>query len=318
MYCIIGGPQSSGTSLLRQILNRHEAIHCFNESHLFNKMELYENWSKHKNKLFSKGMLGLKSRGWRIFTGLNYDQNSFEKEKLKEMVKEAESFEGFLDKAYESITASEVKMDKTPSNVFCAKQFLENFNESKFIACVRDPYDTISSLLARGVQLLDAVSIVKSSFLELSNVISNINVISIRYEDLVSKPKEEIQRLMQFMQLNFSEKLLQTNPVQETTKIAGWNYDETEQIGQASVGRFKKESKEMQSKIKQAFNAVVWDKSEEVIRKTIQFFEYAIAEDVPSKELVKVLSEQKRKAIWERTRKMHSYTMFNDPIDWAK
>jgi len=318
MYCIIGGPQSSGTSLLRQILNRHEAIHCFNESHLFNKIELYENWNKNKNKVFSKGLLGLKSTGWRIFTGLNYEQNAFDKEALKASAKESESFESFLDKTYESITAAEVKMDKTPSNLFCAKQFLETMQDSRFIACVRDPYDTISSLLARGVQLLDAVSIVKSSFYELSKLISNLNVISIRYEDLVSKPKEEVKRLMQFLQLNYSDKLLQPHTVKETTKIDGWNYDENEEIGQKSVARFQQETEEQQNSIRQAFNAVIWEKSEKAIRDTIQFFEYSIANDVPTPELLKSLGEQKRKAIWERTRKMHMYTMFNDPIDWAK
>jgi len=318
MYCIIGGPQSSGTSLLRQILNRHEAIFCFNESHLFNKAELYENWQKNKNKVFSKGLLGLKSSGWRIFTGLNYEQNAFEKEQLKEVAKESDSSLGFLDKLFESITASEIKMDKTPSNLFCAKQFLENFEGSRFIACIRDPYDTISSLLARGVQLLDAVSIVKSSFLELFKLTSNLKVISLRYEDLVSRPKQEIQRLMDFLQLNFSDKLLQSKPVLEVTKLEGWNYDESGEIGNQSVGRFKNESEETQREIRQAFNAVIWDKSEEDIRKTIKFYEYKIEDDVPEADLLKKLSEQKRKAIWERTRKMHSYTMFNDPIDWAK
>jgi len=318
MYCIIGGPQSSGTSLLRQILNRHEAIHCFNESHLFNKLELYENWNKNKNKIFSKGMLGLKSAGWRIFTGLNYEQNTFEKDELKNLVTESDSFGSFIDKTFSSVTSADLKMDKTPSNIFCAKQFLETIQESKFIACVRDPYDTISSLLGRGFQLLDAVSIVKSSFLELSKVISNLSVISIRYEDLVQKPNEEIQRLMHFLQISFSDKLLQPHRVDETTKIDGWNYDENEEIGKGSVSRFSKDCEKVQNDIRQAFNAVVWNKSEKAIRDTILFFEYKLAEDKPTPELLKTLGEQKRKAIWDRTRKMHSYTLFNDPINWAK
>ncbi len=318
MYCIIGGPQSSGTSLLRQIVNRHEAIHCFNESHLFNKVELYENWQKNKNKLFSTGLLGLKSSGWRIFTGLNYEQNPFKKEDLKKFAKDSENYLSFLDQTFESVTASECKMDKTPSNLFCAKAFLENFEGSKFIACIRDPYDTISSLLARGVQLLDAVSIVKSSFLELSKLTSNLNVISLRYEDLVTKPKQEIQRLMDFLQLSFSDKLLQAKPVSEITKIEGWNYSEDAEVGTESIARFKKESIEVQNEIKQAFNAVVWENGEEEIRTAMTFFEYQIADDKPEPEVLKKLSEQKRKGIWERTRKMHTYTMFNDPINWAK
>ena len=316
MYCIIGGSQSSGTSLLRQILNRHADVHCLNESHIFCKPELYENWEKHKNKLFSRGLLALTSSGWRIMNGLNYEQNPFDKDQLKATIKKSKSMQDFMTSLFDSVSNSAIYMDKTPANIFCVPAFLNSFEKSKAIICVRNPYDSICSMLARGFTLLDAICIVKSTLKALHACIPNKDILTVRYEDLVSQSKEEVERICNFLSVKFYPTMLEKQklPADEITKIEGWNYDENESIQSGSVGRFDKQSDEEKNRIAVAFRSIEWEKDEESIMGMLQFFEYIYLEKDIDASISKELSEAKRKALWERTRKMHNYSMFNDPI----
>ena len=65
MAVLIGGSGSTGSSLLRTILNRHPLIFSGSELNFFNKKQLYYNWNKYKTRVLTKNnFYCLYTTGW--------------------------------------------------------------------------------------------------------------------------------------------------------------------------------------------------------------------------------------------------------------
>ena len=275
---LIGGPQSTGSSLLRQILNRHQQIHCLNETHLFAKQALYESWSTSQHQLFAKRRSGLKTSGWHIFTGL--DVSDEKKTQLKSLLNKT-SYDSFKEFAYDAVPLlaeekSQIYMDKTPANIFCIGHAFHANVCQKAIITVRDPYDTVASLTSRGKHLMDAVVLVKSAFSQMLQYVQDDRIVFVKYEDLVNSPVEELSKLLSFLGLEFSEDLLKSKAsnVDEETKIDGWAYDESSEIGSQSKGRFSRLSQKEQNLIIKAFNMISWKGSNQSIWKLMDHLQY--------------------------------------------
>jgi len=321
MDCIIGGSQSTGTSLLRQILHRHDDVFCLNESHILCKPEIYQNWKKHKNKLPNNGLLGLKSAGWNVFTGLNLsEENNIQKADLKTILKNAESLKDAMKEMKSRVCKEKILIDKTPPNLFCMSDFLTALPETKAIVCVRNPYDVAASLMNRDMSLIDTTAVIISSIVESLKLIEHPQIHFLKYENLVNKSEQVIQDVCKFLDIEYSDHILipSQNPNEEPLKIEGWNYDERGAIGNESVGRFKTLNLEKQKLIVEALNAIQWMEEKSALERFCNAFDYACNLVEPSKEILQQLQDEKRKSLWERTRRMHHYTLFNDPITIPK
>ena len=130
--------------------------------------------------------------------------------------------------------------EKTPSNAFTLKLFLDNFPDSKVIHITRDPLDCIASLVNRGMDVYNATCVYMLNTLKALEVYNNKNAYLIKYEDLTSNPEQTLHDLMQFLGLTYeAAMLLPDEKPTGVTSMKGWQYKETEAIKNQSVGRFK-------------------------------------------------------------------------------
>ncbi|NNF22472.1 MAG: sulfotransferase [Saprospiraceae bacterium] len=244
MALLIGGSPSTGSSLLRRILNRHSKVFCGSETALFSKEELYEKWGKQSPRLFRKYFAGLRSAGWHHLRGIIIDNEySISNEELKQLLYASNSFPDFAEVFYMKSMKEESKMiwaEKTPSNVFCFNKFLKSFPGSKVIHIVRNHEDTIASLINRGMHVYDACVIYLLNTTAGLEYINKPTCLTIQYENLVTDPGTIVPQLCQFMEIPFESSML--DPDQQKLPndyMEGWKYRETASIQSGSIGRFK-------------------------------------------------------------------------------
>jgi len=246
MAGLIGGSGSTGSSLLRQILNRNSHVFCGPETSLFCKPELYEDWKNNKNAILKTGYGGLRSKSWHIYRGfeLTKKENNVSLDLLTQMIDESTSFQEFVQKYFGAnldLTRN-IWLEKTPGNAYCFRQFLQSFPKGKIIHIYRNPYDTIASLFNRGFSHYQAtcIYILNTSF-ALREKNSPVYT-QLSYESLVNKPVEQIKNLCTHLDVDYEAAMLESNDEKyddDPSKIKGWNYDETGQISKGSIGKFE-------------------------------------------------------------------------------
>lgn len=258
---IIGGSPSTGSSLLRQILNRHSKIVCAHETHIWAKKDIVKNWDGLKQKLNVVKVLKLRDAGLFPFKGINkVEIPNFTDVQFNELVNHNHNifsfFEGFMKRFYD-LKPGQIFAEKTPGNVVNFKDILELNEKLACVHTIRNPYDTIASLVARGKSIPEATGFYLMNCSKALNAGVDKRMITIRYENLVQDPQREIQILMDALNLSFEDKmLLPTKPKKgEITKIESWKYDEAGAIGKKSVGRFE----ELATKEKNDIISFVWN-----------------------------------------------------------
>ena len=264
---IIGGSPSTGSSLLRQILNRHSQIVCAPETHLWAKKELIQEWQSNKSKLASFLSYQMPDLGLFPFNGLNKKEiPNYSRRKLRKLIKSSPNifdfFESFMREFF-NLRPGQVYGEKTPANAINFKHILRySRNHKKNILCVhtvRNPYDVMSSLIARGKSIPYAVGFYLYNTSKALNSFKEggkEKVVTIRYEELVSNPESELKELLDKLSLKFEDGMLspgKSNP-KEITKIVSWKYDEAGVIGTKSIGRFH----ELDEKKKKDLIAIAW------------------------------------------------------------
>ena len=67
MQVIMGGSGSTGSSLLKNIMNRHQEIFAGGETAFFAKKMIYDNWLKARSRILKRKLFGLRNFGWHIY-----------------------------------------------------------------------------------------------------------------------------------------------------------------------------------------------------------------------------------------------------------
>lgn len=242
MPALIGGAPSSGSSLLANILNRHSKIYCGPETHLFTKSVLYSDWKSARRRLLSKSWRGLRSPGIHRYNGIDLEMTAAD---IKEL-NQSDSLVEFANKYFSKFNKLDW-VEKTPANGYCFDSFLEGGADHKVIRIVRNPYDTVASLWKRNIPLD------KAAALYICNNLININLkdddryLTVKYEDLVAKPKAEVSKIIGFLGYRFEEQMLDAED--ETVMMEGWLQNEKGAISKSSVGRFSRFGDEDQAAI---------------------------------------------------------------------
>lgn len=253
---IIGGSPSTGSSLLRQILNRHSEIVCAPETHIWCKEKIFEDWHEYNYKLTKKSIFGLVSEGFFHFVGIDKSQvpnyNSAKTKKLLKNSPDIYTFFRLFMMEFFDLKAGQIYGEKTPANTINFRHILATSNDVMCIHTVRNPYDTIASLVARGKTPIEAVAFYLYNCAHgMSFRDGDERIATIRYEHLVENPRAEISNLLASMSLDFEENMLDAGSRnnKEVTKLESWNYDETDKVQKGSVGRFHSLSQELQEEI---------------------------------------------------------------------
>lgn len=246
MPIIIGGPPSSGSSLLSVILNRHSKITCIQETHLLTKQDLYLNWSTQKKKIKAGR---LHSPGWHQYSKIDLpDQEAGNFDTILVSAISVSEFANLYFSEIARIESKEIWAEKTPANVYFFHQISSDLQESQFILTIRHPYDIIASLLERGKSNIDAVSLcllnMGIGFIQSKSIPVKV----VKYEDLVQTPTSSIQQLCNFLNIDFELTMLDSSEKPEI-KMKGWNHYEDGPIKSDSINRFDKLAAHQQNEI---------------------------------------------------------------------
>lgn len=242
MSILIGGSPSTGSSLLRRMLNRHTEIFCGSETSLFAKTELFTDWEEYKVRLFRPSHFGLSNAGWHNFIGLEIDQEyGWSRKEVRQLIKTHFDFASFITAFYGPILERSKKLiwaEKTPSNAFTLQVFLKTFDDGKVVHTVRHPLDIIASLVNRGKSVFDATALCLLNMSKALLIESDPRYILVKYEDLVQQPIESLKALTDFLNVNYQDGMLEPESVKGITQMKGWKSDETKEPSASSIGRF--------------------------------------------------------------------------------
>ena len=330
MQVIMGGSGSTGSSLLKNILNRNPELFAGGETAFFAKMMIYENWKKAKTRVLKRKFFGLRNHGWHIYNGtdLLQDEYLWKKEALHTELKKSNSLEDFTSMFYKkAMDASGASMwlEKTPANSACFKPFLSLFQNGKVIHMVRNPFDTISSLEKRGYSLYYAVGIYLLNTACGLSVDDSKRSYTVKYEDLVSDPQNTVKGICSFLEIPYDiNMLIPQGEVVDQPQLEGWGYDETKAIGKDSVGKFNSLSDQHQDRIVEAVNMIkinevgkgYYNTPLNTIQEICEMLDYDFY-PIGKRSVYKELKRQESKDRWQRIKRGYP-TGFYYPITLQK
>ena len=227
----IVGNSRSGTTLVGRILNRHREVFTFDELHFFEEL-----WNPESDSILSRT-----EATELVAKLLNIQRNGYlTRGKTEDFISEADRligelaiplspisvFAAFLD--YESQGKTR-PCEQTPQNTLYIGEILQGFPEARIIHIIRDPRDILLSQKRRWKRPFLANNIPKKEAIRywlnyhpitISKIWQgNINSVrrfsqdnrvkEVRFEDLVSNPQQIVTEICQFLDLSYSEKLLE-------------------------------------------------------------------------------------------------------------
>lgn len=263
MGVLIGGSGSSGTTLLRSYLNRHPDVRSGAELNFFNKEIFFTNWESHRHRLLKKGQRGVSTNGWFPYPGTNllHGDYGWSLESLEKIIESSPRISDFSERFFSpSMKESGARLwiEKTPSNAYCFPSFLDEFPEGKVIHVIRDPYDSVASMVKRGMSEYFAAGVWIYNNAAALRAKKSTRYCQVRYEDLVRTPDTEFAKIFKFLELNvlsFSDLSTFLGEEDEAEEKSSWRSSPVDNINANSLGAFLKLDRKSQERIVEALSA---------------------------------------------------------------
>lgn len=258
---LIGGCGSSGTTLLRKILNAHPRIACGTEMSVFDRPlfytesieYLYTLWRAQDFDPVDSGCvfpLRINSKyGDRSYCGLlhenavgRYHSHDF----VNELFARCESIPEFFDLFFSGWAEKEGKSrwaEKTPNNIFCMDRWLEAYPDGQAVVLIRDGRDVVLSLNGKrrtpiyiGVYRWIAAA---NAYLELRKSKHAGRIIPVYYEEMVRNPADYLEILCSLLDEKFYPGMLDFWKDESAGEDGQLKYG-TSPISDESVGTWEK------------------------------------------------------------------------------
>lgn len=258
MTVLIGGSGSTGSSMLRTLLNRHSQIFSGPELNFFNKGELYRTWNSSKTKLLKENSR-LFTEGWFPYPGDRLLENDYtwNRTELTQLINESKSIREFTEAYFAKPlqkTGASVWIEKTPSNAYCFQSFFEHFPEGRVVHMTRNPLDAIASLMSRGFSIFGATALWVYNSAAALSCKDDSRYFLLKYEELVSEPEKQVGNLLNFLELRLEKEVFNSQTSDSSTKISAWKNDPSAEISKKSMGRFEQLDPLQKLKILTALN----------------------------------------------------------------
>jgi tetratricopeptide (TPR) repeat protein len=236
----IGGCGSSGTTLLRRILDAHPEIACGKEMSVFDRpitynLSLHELRARYEAQSFEDFDRDVPYRiAWpdgTTYFGLkhgNHGDYYHTPEEVHALFNRAETGSEFWHLYFYSYAQKQGKnqwAEKTPNNIFFADRFLHFFPRGRFINMIRDGRDVCLSLMnRRDFSPQSAAERWRLSIQAGQRVAHRERVYTLRYEDLVTQPEATMRDLMAWLEISFTPSMLHF--AEKTAEENRWGYAE--------------------------------------------------------------------------------------------
>jgi Sulfotransferase family len=248
MSVLVGGCGSSGSTLLRSYLNRHPQMFCGSEMGFFNKDIVYKDWGRFSSLYLSCREKTISTNGWFPYPGvlLTNGDYAYCRGEVDSFVAESRDVVEFSELYFSKFvepTGALLWAEKTPSNSYCFQYFLDVFSNGKVIHIMRDPYDTVASLVRRGMTPFFASALYWFNNLSALSVNNLNSYCLIKYEDLVGDPEIVFSKIFNFLQLSkvdFVDILESKGDHYEREKKKSWRFSPDGEIRQSDISSFDK------------------------------------------------------------------------------
>jgi protein-tyrosine sulfotransferase len=258
---LIGGCGSSGTTLLRHLINAHPNILCGSELSMMNKRLLYhqpfEITKKEFNKYLQSGLptyaeLDTLWLPWSTSDNLRQELRFFESldnygmdaRELVELVNQSNSFLELINSFFEYVLNRTGKIrwaEKTPSNCYCINNFLSCFPKGYYVHVVRDGRDVVPSLIKRGYSAPMAVRRWMYDTATGLEFRGHPRYREIRYEELTTDPQICMRKLFSFIGETAIDDISTQIPKQKHDELDGhssWTLQPNQSISSSAVGKW--------------------------------------------------------------------------------
>ncbi|HEY3278330.1 MAG TPA: sulfotransferase [Syntrophorhabdaceae bacterium] len=241
---------SSGSTFFSNLLNRHPDIVCGEEMGLFSKPILYDDFDRLKRWSFIIRRVGVPSNPYFEDRSLLRNPESFSltRSRIWEMLVTSEDGPAFVQKLKVhifSLTGKKIWGEKTPENIYAIDRFLRAFVDSKVIHIVRDPRDTILSLMRRGLTVERAAEVWLTSVAAIWKHRQDPRVQEIRYEDLVLETESTLRQVCGHLGVEFDMRLFldsggESRGITRAEGLDTWASKPSEGISANSIGKYDK------------------------------------------------------------------------------
>ena len=226
MRIIVGGCGSSGTTLIKNILNEHPEIHCGEEASFFDRLDILNEDLEtisalmqvdHYHALDSRmifpiirpttagprSQFGLCQARWEeLWPTTNRDKLITEIDSGK-YTNLSEVFHMLL--AREADANGKVYWaEKTPGNIFTMQNLINYYPDVKLIVCLRNPWDTIASLIFnRNFDVFSSICRWTMSTIQALSLANEPNIQFINYDLLCSEESDLVVKdLWEFLDVD--------------------------------------------------------------------------------------------------------------------
>ncbi len=251
MLVMIGCSGSSGSTFFSQLLDRHPEIASGEELQLFSKVLLYDDYHFVLKRFWLVRLLGLGNQPYdqgRAFLR-QLDSYSLSQRQAWNWVRKSRSITELAEcfqRHILTLTAKRIWVEKTPANLVCTARFLDSFPLGKVIHLVRDPRDTIVSLMKRSKNPSPLFG-AKTWLCRVASVYpyrDHPRILEIRYDALVQNTPECLERVCDFLGVDFDWKHFQSTRYHSRNlkKFPGhpsWNLNPAGLASSRSVGKYR-------------------------------------------------------------------------------
>lgn len=231
MPILIGGSGSTGSTVLRTVLNRHPALFSGYELNFFNKEQVFDEWERARRLVFGTRLHPpFATLGWFAWPGenLTHEDYGWSMPEVREIMEGTSSVAEFAGEYFDRPLKREGARDwveKTPSNAYSFPQFLREFPQGKVVHTTRAPLASVASLVHRGMDPVYAAGIWLYNTAAAMTVHEDPRSFLVRYEDFTGDPDATVGELCSFMGVPFRSDILepQEDPdEEERLRNPGW------------------------------------------------------------------------------------------------
>ena len=256
-FFIIGSGRN-GSTLLGGMLNTNNNVFIPPEQYVLGysllkwNLKRYKKWEAISSEIINDFQIDKNTCNW------NTSLEAF-KADVKTTSEEKRNFSNLIGGIFNFYALSKNKTftiygDQSPITTHFSKSLIKEFSESKFIILIRDPRDVVlsySKIKDHPARNMSHALWKWNDSIETYDYLKKLNsgnILSIKYEDLVSNPKDSLILVCDFLNIQYNEQMLDTSKSAENLGVKKLNIHAnlSKKINTSAVGKWKKELNENQ------------------------------------------------------------------------
>ena len=210
----IMGCDRSGTTMLASMIGSAESVVVTPESHFKNYI-LKSQPEKKQEKIEEKIDRLLNDRRFRVWLENEHFRKKISKKYLKTM--DGKTLLNYLVRLYHGALDKKITwMDHTPANTFIADLLIANYPDARFIHIIRDGRAVASSVipLQWGPNTFEHAAwwwTQRVACAMAAEIKYESSMLRLYFEDVVKYPQDTLKKVCSFLNIDFSERMLEGN-----------------------------------------------------------------------------------------------------------